>query len=196
MTARNGSAEWHGSVKSGSGTITVGDRAFEGAYSYESRFGEAAGTNPEQLLAAAHSGCFTMALANGLSAAGHRPESLRTNARVQLRKLDGAITLARIDLETEGDVPGIDEPQFRAYAEAAKADCPVSRALTGIPEITLTAKLLTADTPRSAPVVAVAPRPLAGRRHQASTREDRNHDQAQHRDQPPGRGGVRLPRSS
>jgi lipoyl-dependent peroxiredoxin len=146
MTARNGSAEWHGSAESGSGTITVGDGTFEGAYSYESRFGEAAGTNPEQLLAAAHSGCFTMALANGLSAAGHPPESLRTKARVQLRNLDGAVMLARIDLETEGDVPGIDERQFQAYAEAAKRDCPVSRALAGIPEIILTAKLLTADS--------------------------------------------------
>jgi osmotically inducible protein OsmC len=141
MTVRNGSAEWHGSVKSGSGTIIVGDGVFEGAYSYESRFGEAAGTNPEQLLAAAHSGCFTMALANVLSAAGHPPESLRTNARVQLRNRDGEITLARIDLATEGDVPGIHERQFQSYAEAAKNDCPVSRALAGIPEIILTAKL-------------------------------------------------------
>src|SRR6202165_1761153 len=146
MTARNGSAEWRGSVERGSGTITVGDAVLEGAYSYESRFGEAAGTNPEQLLAAAHSGCFTMALANGLSTAGHPPESLRTNARVQLRNLDGAITLARIDLDTEGDVPGIDERQFQEYAEAAKRDCPVSRALAGIPEITLTAALRTADS--------------------------------------------------
>jgi osmotically inducible protein OsmC len=146
MTARNGKAEWHGSAESGSGTITVGDGMFEGAYSYESRFGEAAGTNPEQLLAAAHSGCFTMALANGLSAAGHPPESLRTNARVQLRNRDGAITLARIDLETDGDVPGIDEREFQAYAEAAKRDCPVSRALAGIPEITLTARLSTSDS--------------------------------------------------
>src|ERR1700726_1413595 len=145
MTARSGSAEWHGSVETGSGTITAGDGVFEGAYSYESRFGEAAGTNPEQLLAAAHSGCFTMALANGLSAAGHAPESLRTNARAQLRNRDGAITLARIDLETEGDVPGIDGRELRASREAAKRDCPVSRALAGIPEITLTAKLLTAD---------------------------------------------------
>jgi osmotically inducible protein OsmC len=148
MTARNGSAEWHGSVESGSGTITVGNGVFEGAYSYESRFGEAAGTNPEQLLAAAHSGCFTMALANGLSAAGHVPESLRTSARVQLRNIDGAVTLARIDLETEGYVPGIDERQFQTYAEAAKTECPVSRALTGIPEIVLTAKLDTADSTR------------------------------------------------
>jgi osmotically inducible protein OsmC len=145
MTARNGSAEWRGSVEAGSGTITVGDGVLEGAYSYESRFGEAAGTNPEQLLAAAHSGCFTMALANALSGAGHPPESLRTTARVQLRNRDGVIALARIDLETEGDVAGIDERQFRAYAEAAKTECPVSRALAGVPEIRLTAKLLTAD---------------------------------------------------
>ena len=109
MTARNGSAEWRGSVESGSGTIIVGDGVFEGAYSYESRFGEAAGTNPEQLLAAAHSGCFTMALANGLTSAGHPPESLHASARVHLRNLEGELTLARIDLETEGDVPGIDQ---------------------------------------------------------------------------------------
>jgi lipoyl-dependent peroxiredoxin len=146
MTARNGKAEWRGSVETGSGTITVGDGGLEGAYSYESRFGEAAGTNPEQLLAAAQSGCFTMALANGLSAAGHPPESLRTSARVQPRNLDGVVTLGRIDLETEGDVPGIDERQFESYAEAAKTDCPVSRALAGIPEIVLTAKLGTADS--------------------------------------------------
>jgi lipoyl-dependent peroxiredoxin len=146
MTARSGKAEWNGSVKSGSGTIIVGDAVFEGAYSYESRFGEAAGTNPEQLLAAAHAGCFTMALANGLSAAGHPPGLLRTKAQVQLRNLDGVVTLARIDLVTEGDVPGIDERQFQRYAEEAKKDCPVSRALAGIPEIALTARLDTADS--------------------------------------------------
>jgi osmotically inducible protein OsmC len=146
MTARNGSAEWHGNVESGSGTITVGGGVFEGSYSYESRFGEASGTNPEQLLAAAHAGCFTMALARGLSAAGHPPGWLRTNARVQLRNLDGVVTLARIDLETEGDVPGIDERQFQTSAEAAKEDCPVSRALAGIPEIVLTARLAKHDS--------------------------------------------------
>ena len=145
MTARNGSAEWHGRAERGSGTITVGNGVFEGAYSYDSRFGDAAGTNPEQLLAAAHAGCFTMALANALSAAGHEPESLRTSAQIQLRNLDGAITLAHIDLDTEGDVPGIDERQFHSYAEAAKRDSPVSRALAGIPEIVLTAKLLSAE---------------------------------------------------
>ncbi len=142
MTARNGSAEWHGSVESGSGTVTVGDGVFEGAYSFASRFAEGEGTNPEQLIAAAHAACFTMALSSVLGAAGHAPESLRTNARVQLRNIDGAPTLARIDLDTEGRVPGVDEQQFQRHAEEAKANCPVSRALAGIPEIVLSAKLV------------------------------------------------------
>jgi lipoyl-dependent peroxiredoxin len=142
MTARNGSAEWHGDVQSGSGTVTVGDGVFEGAYSYESRFAEGEGTNPEQLIAAAHAACFTMALSNILTGAGHPPELVRTNARVQLRNIDGAPTLTRIDLETEGAVPGVDEQEFQRHAEEAKANCPVSRALAGIPEIVLAARLL------------------------------------------------------
>jgi lipoyl-dependent peroxiredoxin len=141
MTARNGSAEWRGDLESGSGTVTVGDGVFEGAYSFQSRFAEGEGTNPEQLIAAAHAGCFTMALSSILSAAGHAPESVRTNARVQLRNIDGAPTLTRIDLDTEGHVAGVDEQQFKRYADEAKATCPVSRALAGIPEIVLTAKL-------------------------------------------------------
>jgi lipoyl-dependent peroxiredoxin len=141
MTVRNGSAEWHGDLKSGSGTVTVGEGVFEGSYSYDSRFGEGAGTNPEQLIAAALAGCFTMAISSALSTAGHVPESVRTNARVQLRNIDGAPTLARIDLETDGQVPGVDEQQLQAYANEAKAACPVSRALAGIPEIVVTAKL-------------------------------------------------------
>lgn len=142
MTARNGSAEWRGNLEGGSGTVTVGNGVFEGAYSYASRFAEGEGTNPEQLIAAAHAACFTMALSNILSTAGHVPESVRTNARVQLRNIDGAPTLARIDLETEGHVPGVDQQQFQGYADQAKATCPVSRALAGIPEIVLTAKLV------------------------------------------------------
>jgi len=142
MTARNGSADWHGNVQSGSGTITVGDGVFEGAYSYESRFAEGEGTNPEQLIAAAHAGCFTMALSSILSAAGHEPELVRTSARVRLRNIDGAPTLTRIDLDTEGRVPDIDEQQFQRHAGEAKAVCPVSRALAGVPEIELTAKLI------------------------------------------------------
>jgi osmotically inducible protein OsmC len=143
MSTRNGSAEWRGDLQSGSGSMTVGDGAFEGAYSYESRFGEGgAGTNPEQLIAAAHAGCFTMALSGILSAAGHKPDVLTTSARVHLRNIDGAPTLARIDLNTEGRVPGIDQNQFEQYANEAKATCPVSRALAGIPEMVLTASLL------------------------------------------------------
>jgi osmotically inducible protein OsmC len=142
MTARNGSAEWRGNLESGSGTITVGDGVFEGPYSYESRFGEGDGTNPEQLIAAAHAGCFTMALSNSLSAAGHAPDSVHTKARVQLRNIEGAPTLTRIDLDAEGRVTGIDEAEFQRYADEAKANCPVSRALAGIPEIVLAAKLV------------------------------------------------------
>jgi osmotically inducible protein OsmC len=141
MTARNGSAEWHGNLESGSGTITVGDGVFEGPYSYESRFAEGQGTNPEQLIAAAHAGCFTMALSSILSAAGHAPDSVHTTARIHLRNIDGAPTLTRVDLDTEGHVTGIDEQQFQGYADEAKAICPVSRALAGIPEIVLSAKL-------------------------------------------------------
>src|SRR5438309_8673236 len=117
MTARNGSALWHGNLERGSGTITVGEGVFEGPYSYQSRFAEGEGTNPEQLIAAAHAGCFTMALSSILSAAGHAPESVRTNARVQVRNVDGAPTLTRIDLDTEGHVAGVGEQQFQRYAD-------------------------------------------------------------------------------
>jgi osmotically inducible protein OsmC len=141
MTVRSSTAEWHGNVQSGSGTVTIGDGVFAGAYSYDSRFGEGKGTNPEQLIAAAHASCFTMALSNVLSAAGHTPQSLHTTAQVQLRNVDGAPTLARINLDTEGRVPGVDEQQFHAYAEEAKRVCPVSRALAGVPEIVLTVRL-------------------------------------------------------
>jgi osmotically inducible protein OsmC len=142
MTVRNGSADWRGNLQSGSGTVTVGNGVFEGAYSYGSRFGEEKGTNPEQLIAAAQAACFTMALSSILSAAGHAPESVRTNARVQLRNVDGAPTLTRLDLDTEGHVSGVDEQQFQRYADEARATCPVARALSGIPEIVVTARLV------------------------------------------------------
>jgi len=144
MTSRNGSAEWTGDLKTGSGTITVGNGVFHGPYTYDSRFGEQGGTNPEQLIAAAQAGCFTMALASLLSKAGHAPESLRTNARVELRIVEGVPSLTRLDLDTEGHVPGIREEQFQALAEQAKTTCPVARALSGIPEIVMTAKLAVA----------------------------------------------------
>lgn len=144
MTARNGSAEWRGDIKNGSGTITVGDGVFKGAYSYGTRFGEDAGTNPEQLIAAAQAACFTMALAALLGGAGHVPESLHTNAVVHLRNINGAPTLTRLDIDTEGHVPGVDEQEFQRFAQEAKVNCPVARALAGIPEIVLTAKLAVA----------------------------------------------------
>jgi osmotically inducible protein OsmC len=141
MTVRTGSADWHGDLKSGVGSVTVGDGVFEGAYSYGSRFGEEEGTNPEQLIAAAQAACFTMALTSSLGAAGHQPEWVRTNARVQLRNIDGAPTLVRLDMDTEANVPAIDEQQLQDYADKAKRACPVARALAGIPDIVVTAKL-------------------------------------------------------
>jgi lipoyl-dependent peroxiredoxin len=144
MAQRNGSAQWRGDLQNGSGTVTVGSGVFEGAYSFDSRFGEGegSGTNPEQLIAAAHAACFSMALSNILSTAGHVPESVRTEAHVDLRFVDGAPTLTRIRLETEGNVAGLGEQEFQRFAEEAKAGCPVSRALAGVPEIALTAKLV------------------------------------------------------
>jgi osmotically inducible protein OsmC len=141
MATRNGSAEWKGDLKGGGGTVTVGDGVFEGQYSFSSRFEEGEGTNPEELLGAAHASCFAMALSLLLSEEGHPPDSVRAQAKVHLRNLDGLPTIARIELEVEGAVPGLDEDGFRALAEKAKAGCPVSRALAGVPEIELAAKL-------------------------------------------------------
>jgi osmotically inducible protein OsmC len=142
MAGRKGSAEWRGDLQSGAGTVKVGDGIFEGTYSFKSRFEDGQGTNPEQLIAAAHAACFTMALSNILSTAGHTPESVNTTANVTLRFIDNAPTLTRVDLVTEGRVAGVDAAQFQKFAEEAKANCPISRALAGIPEIGLTAKLL------------------------------------------------------
>ncbi len=141
MTVRDGSAEWHGDVRSGSGEITVGDGVFQGPYSFASRFEDGEGTNPEQLIAAALAGCFTMALSNLLTEAGHPPEPLRTHGVVRLRNSDGEISLSRIDLDTVGQVPGLAEAEFQRYGAEAKDRCPVSRALAGVPEITMSPKL-------------------------------------------------------
>jgi lipoyl-dependent peroxiredoxin len=141
MATRNGSAEWKGDLRSGSGRLTVGKGAWEGDYSFASRFEEGEGTNPEELLAAAHAACFTMALSNMLAEHGHEPRSVQTTAKVHLRNVGGAPTIQQIELDTEGDVPGIDEAHFREHAEEAKAGCAVSRALAGVEEINLTARL-------------------------------------------------------
>ena len=146
-TSRHGSAEWHGDVERGSGTISVGEGVLADAYSFDSRFAGGPGTNPEQLLAAAFSGCFSMYLASVLSAAGHAPESVHTVAHIRLRHVEGQPTLTELCLETSGDVPGIDEHEFQAYAERAKAECPVSWALAGIPEVVLKATLAVAEQP-------------------------------------------------
>jgi len=141
VAARNGSAQWNGNLKDGSGTVTVGDGVWSGDYSFASRFEDGDGTNPEELIAAAHSGCFSMALSAQLSEAGHAPNSIKTSAKVQIRNVDGLPTIDNIDLETEGDVPGIDEATFQEQAEAAKAGCAVSRALAGVNTMNVTAKL-------------------------------------------------------
>lgn len=141
MATRDGSAEWQGDLKGGSGRLTVGNGVFEGAYSFASRFEEGEGTNPEELIAAAHASCFAMALSNILAEHGHAPESVRASAKVQLRNVDGAPTISRIDLDVEAHVPEIDDAHFQEHAQEAKAGCPVSRALAGVPEIELSARL-------------------------------------------------------
>lgn len=138
--AAKGSAEWKGELKSGSGTFTAGD-SISGEYSFRSRFEDGPGANPEQLIAAAHAACFSMALSNGLAEAGTPVESVKTDATVTLRMVDGAPTITSIALHTVGVVPGIDEAAFQAAAAGAKAGCPVSRALAGVEEITLEATL-------------------------------------------------------
>jgi lipoyl-dependent peroxiredoxin len=135
-----GSAEWHGDVPTGTGTFTAGD-TISGGYTYKSRFEDGPGSNPEQLIAAAHAACFSMALSNLLAQAGTPPESVHTDATVTLRPVDGLPTITKIALVTVGRVPGLDNSGFVEQAQAAKAGCPVSRALAGVPEITLEASL-------------------------------------------------------
>jgi osmotically inducible protein OsmC len=141
MATRDGSATWEGDLENGSGRLVVGEGAWEGDYSAQSRFEEGSGTNPEELLAAAHAACFSMALSNDLAQHGHQPRSVRTRARVQLRNVDGAPTIASIELETEGDVEGIDADHFAEHAEDAKRNCPVSRALAAVAEISVSPSL-------------------------------------------------------
>jgi len=140
MPAR-GSAEWRGDVPTGTGTFTAGD-TISGGYTYKSRFEDGPGSNPEQLIAAAHAACFSMALSGLLAKAGNPPDSVHTDATVTLRRVDEQPTITKIALVTVGRVPGLDEAAFVEHAQAAKAGCPVSRALAGVPEITLEASLV------------------------------------------------------
>jgi osmotically inducible protein OsmC len=139
MPAR-ATAEWKGDLKSGEGSFTAGE-GIGGSYSFKTRFEDESGANPEQLIAAAHASCFSMALAAGLENAGTPAESVKTDATVTLRFVDGAPTITAISLATKAQVPGIDEAAFQAAAEEAKSGCPVSRALAGVPEITVQASL-------------------------------------------------------
>ena len=135
-----GSAEWKGDIPTGTGTFTAGD-TISGGYTFKSRFEDGPGSNPEQLIAAAHAACFSMALSSLLAQAGNPPDSVHTDATVTLRPVDGRPTITKIDLVTVGRVPGLDEAAFVEHAKAAKAGCPVSRALAGVPDITLEASL-------------------------------------------------------
>lgn len=140
--SRNATAHWEGDLKSGRGTISTPASGLmqDTRYGFNSRFGDEKGTNPEELIAAAHAGCFTMALANALAEAGHPAESLDSRAEVDL-SMEGGPTMSAIRLFTKAKVPGIDEAKFRAVADDAKTNCPVSKALSAVP-ITLEAELL------------------------------------------------------
>jgi osmotically inducible protein OsmC len=140
MPTRSSSAEWSGNLARGKGTMSLGSGAFEGSYSFASRFESGEGTNPEELIAAAHAGCFSMALANVLSQAGHEPDSVKTTAEVHLDKGDDGFSITRSDLTTEVSVDGLDDEEFQKHADEAKRTCPVSRALGAI-EVGLEAKL-------------------------------------------------------
>ncbi|MDO8683391.1 MAG: OsmC family protein [Armatimonadota bacterium] len=142
MAIRNAEARWNGNLREGSGTVRLGSGAFEGQYSFASRFESGTGTNPEELIGAAHAGCFSMALSAGLAAAGHTSKSVHTTAKVHFEPVDGGFGITKIELETEADIPGIDESTFMKYAEDAKKNCPVSKALAAVPEIILNAKLV------------------------------------------------------
>ncbi len=142
MAARTANALWEGSLQEGRGTMSLGSGAFEGAYSFKSRFEEGEnGTNPEELVAAAHAGCFSMALSLVLTEAGNPPESIQTEAKITLRNVDGAPTITKSALTTRARVPGLDEAAFQKAAEGAKESCVISRALGGVDEITLDATL-------------------------------------------------------
>lgn len=142
MAGRKGSAKWTGSLKDGSGSVTVGEGVYTGPYSFNSRFEDGEGTNPEDLIAAAHAACYSMALTLFLNEHDHNPTSVETHAKCYIRIVDGAPTITKIELSTEAVVPDIDEAHFQEHAEEAKAGCPVSRALAGVGEITLEAKLV------------------------------------------------------
>lgn len=138
MTTRTSFAEWKGTLKEGAGTMKLASGAYEGPFTFASRFEEGKGTNPEELIGAAQAGCFSMFLSALLTKAGYTPESISTSATVHLTE---GPTISLIEVKTEARVPGIGETEFLEHAEAAKKNCPISKALAG-PQITLSATLL------------------------------------------------------
>jgi lipoyl-dependent peroxiredoxin len=140
MPARTANAVWEGDLRGGHGRMKFGGGAWEGQYSFSSRFEEGPGTNPEELIAAAHAGCFSMAFSSELAKAGFTPTSVETTAKVYLEKVGAGFKITRINLDTVGRVPGISEDKFLEIGEAAKKGCPVSQLVTGA-EITLNARL-------------------------------------------------------
>jgi osmotically inducible protein OsmC len=142
MPKRTAEARWDGALQDGNGTMRMASGAYEGPYSFQSRFQEGEGTNPEELIAAAHAGCFSMALSGELGRAGHSAESVETRATVHLDKVDEGFGITRIELDTRARVPGLDDEEFQRVAEAAKKGCPVSRALAAVESIELRAELV------------------------------------------------------
>lgn len=140
MPVRKSSAIWEGKLKDGKGTMTVGDNLFQGNYSFDSRFEEGAGTNPEELLAAAHAGCFSMAFSGELGKAGFNPQRVETTANVKIVKAEKGFKIESVGLQTKASVPEIDEDKFQELAENAKNNCPVSQLFKGA-EITVNATL-------------------------------------------------------
>ena len=141
MVVRTSTAAWHGRVQDGRGLVTLGSGAFEGPYSFGSRFEEEPGTNPEELLGAAHASCFSMALSLLLTEAGFPPTRIRTVAKVSIERSGDGFAITHVDLLTEGEVPGLDSQAFAAQAEVARTTCPVSKALNGV-DISVTASLV------------------------------------------------------
>ncbi len=140
MALRKANAKWEGSLKDGKGEMALGSGAFKGNYSFKSRFEDGSGTNPEELIGAAHAGCFSMALANSLEQAGYKPKSVETQAEVSLEKAGEGFEISRIKLITKASVPDISLEDFQQQADIAKENCPVSKALAGV-AITLDASL-------------------------------------------------------
>jgi osmotically inducible protein OsmC len=142
MPKRTAEARWDGSLQEGNGVMRMASGAYEGPYSFQSRFQEGDGTNPEELIAAAHAGCFSMALSLELGQAGHSAESIETTATVHIDKVGEGFGITRIELDTRARVPGVSDDEFQQVAEAAKKGCPVSRALAAVDTIELRASLV------------------------------------------------------